>query len=70
MSCEKSLLTTQWYLKRIDRRDAQNEEILKRIARGSETKAINLSTLLQNNPKTPSLYESKDWGSESINIFI
>lgn len=66
MSCEKSLLTTQWYLKRIDRRDAQNEEILKRIARGSETKAINLSTLLQNNPKTRSLSESKDWGSAEV----
>lgn len=43
LSCVKSLLTTQWHLKRTDRRDAQHRDILKGITKGNETQAINQS---------------------------
>lgn len=56
----KYLLTTQWHLKRTDRRDAQNKKILKRIVKGSETKAINLSTVLQNNSMVLPVHEFRD----------
>lgn len=49
--------------KRLDGRDVQDKEILKAITKGNETKAINLSTLLQNNPMGLSLHKSKDWES-------
>ncbi|KAJ7398897.1 hypothetical protein BTVI_120614 [Pitangus sulphuratus] len=62
LSCEKSLLTTQWHQKGIERRDAQHKDILKGVTKGNETKAISLSTLLQNYP----LHESKDWESAKV----
>lgn len=66
LSCVKSLLTTQWHLKKIDRRDAQHKDILKGITKGNETQAINPSTLLQNNPMVLFLQESKDWESAKV----
>lgn len=66
LSCVKSLLTTQWHVKRTDRRDAQHKDILKGVTKGNEIQAINPSTLLQNNPVVLSLQESKDWESAKV----